>query len=108
MNALICNMLVGFVALLTGKTGEIITLSVFGALTLYVLSMLSLFKLRRDAPALERPYRTPLYPALPAVALVLSVGCLAAVTFYNLQIALIYLALISSGALLAGANQGGA
>jgi len=97
IKALICNMLIGMVALATGKTAEIITLSVFGALTLYALSMLSLFKLRRDAPELERPYRAPLYPILPAIALILSLICLVAVTVYNLQIALIYVALLGAG-----------
>src|SRR5690349_22196901 len=32
-NALLVNMVIGIIALLTGKTAEIITLSVFGALT---------------------------------------------------------------------------
>ena len=108
INALLCNMLVGFIALLTGKTGEIITLSVFGALTLYALSMLSLFRLRRDAPELERPYRAPLYPALPLVALLLAGACLVAVTMYNPQIALIYTALMLGGVVLATLMRRGA
>ncbi|MGC4020724.1 MAG: hypothetical protein QM734_01670 [Cyclobacteriaceae bacterium] len=41
-NALVANMLLGIVALLTGKTAEIITISVFGALTIYIISMISL------------------------------------------------------------------
>lgn len=97
MNALLCNMFIGFIALATGKTGEIITLSVFGALTLYALSMLSLFKLRRDAPQLTRPYLVPGYPILPAIALVLASSCLLAVTIYNIKIALIYLSLMLLG-----------
>ena len=35
-NALLVNMAIGIIALLTGKTSEIITISVFGALTLYI------------------------------------------------------------------------
>lgn len=45
-NALFVNMLLGIVTLLTGKTGEIITISVFGALTLYIISMVTMLKLR--------------------------------------------------------------
>ena len=45
-NALGVNMILGIVALLSGKTSEIITLSVFGALTLYIFSMISLLRLR--------------------------------------------------------------
>ena len=100
MNALLVNMLVGFGALFTGHTDEIITLAVFGALTLYTLSMLSLFKLRTTQPELERPYRAPLYPALPMAALVLAAICLTAVTYYNQMIALIFVALMISGVVL--------
>ena len=100
VNALIATMVVGFGALLTGKTGEIITLAVFGALTLYILSMLSLLKLRRDQPDLERPYRTPWYPVTPVVALSLAIICLAAVTYSSPLIGLIFFALMLSGALI--------
>jgi ethanolamine permease len=50
---------IGIVTLLTGRTGEIITISVFGALTLYVISMISLLRLRKKEPTLERPFRVP-------------------------------------------------
>ncbi|MDQ6609925.1 MAG: ethanolamine permease, partial [Bacteroidota bacterium] len=72
-NALLANMTVGIIALLTGKTAEIITISVFGALTLYIFSMISLLRLRRGEPQLERPFKVPLYPLLPVVALAISV-----------------------------------
>ena len=97
INALLLNMLIGFVALLTGKTGEIITLACFGALTLYALSMLSLLKLRQSQAELERPYLAPFYPFFPIVALVLAVLCLAAVTYYNPTIAMIYIFLLIVG-----------
>jgi len=95
--ALITNMLCGIVALLTGKTGEIITISVFGALTLYVVSMIALFKLRSSEPKLERPFITPLYPVLPAIALVLASLCLVSLTVFNLKLALIYLGILALG-----------
>jgi len=72
--ALLANMLVGLGALATGKTAEIIAVAVLGALTLYVVSMLSLFKLRSSRPDLPRPFRTPLYPVVPGVALALAIG----------------------------------
>ena len=49
------NMVLGMIALISGKTAEIITLSVFGALTLYILSMISMLRLRKNEPGLERP-----------------------------------------------------
>ncbi|MDA0713404.1 MAG: ethanolamine permease [bacterium] len=93
--ALIINMLVGIVALLSGRTGEIIILAVFGALTLYFISMLSFFKLRLTQPQLIRPFRTPLVPLLPATALVLSGLFLLSMCFYHPQIACVYFSLLT-------------
>lgn len=94
-NALVVNMLVGIVALLTGKTGEIITIACFGALTLYVVSMVSLFVLRRREPNLARPFRVPGYPVVPAVALAIATVALVAVTVYNPVLALVYFGILA-------------
>jgi ethanolamine permease len=93
-NALIANMLIGILALLTGKTGAIITLSVFGALTLYVISMISLLRLRTTEPNLTRPFVVPLYPIPPIAALIIATLSLIAVTVYNVQLAGLYLLLM--------------
>lgn len=89
-NALIANMLLGIVAILTGKTGEIITIACFGALTLYIISLVSLFKLRKLAPQMPRPFKVPFYPYFPLVALVIASTALVAMTCYNLQLSLIF------------------
>jgi len=89
-NALVVNMLIGIVALLTGKTGEIITIACFGALTLYIVSMFSFFALRKNEPDLARPFKVPLYPFFPACALIIASLALVAMTIYNLKLALIY------------------
>lgn len=96
-NALIVNMILGLAALLTGRTGEIITISVFGALTLYAISMISLFRLRRDKPMLHRPFKTPFYPWSPLIALCLSVFCWVAMAYYNPKLAAIYLGMVGIG-----------
>ena len=93
-NALILNMLIGIAALLTGKTTEIITIACFGALSLYIISMISLLVLRRKEPDLERPFRVPLYPVFPIVALVIAVVALIAITVENPMLALIYVGLL--------------
>ena len=93
--ALVANMVVGIIALFTGHTGEIITISVFGALTLYIVSMISMFKLRKDAPEMERPFKVPFYPATPIVAIVIAVVSLIAVIYYNLLLAGIYLLILA-------------
>ena len=96
-NALIVNMLLGIAALLTGKTVEIITVAVFGALTLYVLSMMSLLKLRKSEPNLERPFKVPFYPILPIIALVIGVFSLIAMSYYNQTLALWYFGVLAAG-----------
>jgi ethanolamine permease len=93
-NALVVNMVIGILALVLGKTGEIIIISVLGALTLYILSMISVFTLRRQEPNLERPFRVPAYPWLPAVALVIAgLALLAMVRIYFL-LSLAYFAIL--------------
>lgn len=94
--ALVINMLIGIVTLYFGNTQEIIKLSVFGALSLYILSMYSFLKLRKDFPGLERPFKAPFYPYAPVIALVIAGISLVAMTYYNLKLAIIY------GSILAG------
>lgn len=92
--ALLANMSLGIIALLTGKTAEIITLSVFGALTLYIISMIAILKLRKKEPHLERPFKVPLYPASPIVALAIAGVSFIAMMVYNFQLGLIYIGLL--------------
>ena len=97
--ALVFNMCVGLLAIVSGRTADIITLSVFGALALYVLSMTALFRLRKLEPELVRPYRALAYPWLPAIALVLSLICAAAMIVTNLGIAAVFMGLMVAGVL---------
>ncbi|MEM9527529.1 MAG: ethanolamine permease [Bacteroidota bacterium] len=78
--ALLFNTFIGVIALFTGRTGEIITIACFGALTLYIVSMVSIIKLRQKEPALNRPFRVPLYPATPIIALVIASVAFVAMT----------------------------
>jgi len=94
-NALIINMLIGIMALLTGKTSEIITIAVFGALTLYVLSMITVIALRKKEPDMVRPFRVPLYPYFPFIALVIALVSLIAMTTLNGKLALIYFGILA-------------
>jgi len=75
-------------------TASIVTMAVFGALTMYVVSMLALFRLRRSEPSLARPYRAPLYPVAPAFALVMAGICLVALIVYNPLIFAIFAAVM--------------
>ena len=93
-NALLLNMVIGIIALFTGKTAEIITIACFGALSLYIISMISLLTLRRKEPQLERPFRVPFYPASPIIALLIAGFAFLAITIYNPVLALIYFAIL--------------
>ena len=95
-NALLVNMVIGIIALLSGKTSEIITISVFGALTLYIVSMVSFLKLRKNEPELERPFKVPMYPVFPVVALVLSILSFVAMAIYNFKLVGIYLLMMGA------------
>ncbi|ARO54517.1 ethanolamine permease [Methylorubrum zatmanii] len=81
-------------------TASIVTMAVFGALTMYVMSMAALFRLRASEPDLARPYWAPLYPYAPAFALVMAVVCLIALIVYNPLIFAIFAAVMSAAVLL--------
>ena len=93
--ALLANMGIGIIALFTNKTAEIITISVMGALTLYTIAMLSLLKLRKKEPHMSRPFKVPLYPLMPLLALVLSTLCLIFIAFHQPILFFIYLGILT-------------
>lgn len=78
-------------------TAAMITMAVFGAIVMYIMSMLSLFKLRRSEPNLARSFRAPGYPVVPAIALAIALVCLSAMIWFNGVLALIFLGLMAIG-----------
>ena len=78
-------------------TAAMITMAVFGAIVMYIMSMLSLFRLRRVEPALERPFRAPGYPVVPAIALALAVVCLLAMAWFNRVIGVVFVVFMAVG-----------
>jgi ethanolamine permease len=104
--AIIVGGIVGIIAIFSEElisiggqslTGSIITMSVFGALTSYIISLFSLFRLRKTEPKRERPFKTPLYPYLPLIALVLAFICITTMIILNFEIFLVYLSLLILG-----------
>ena len=86
-------------------TASIVTMSAFGALTMYVMSMASLFRLRALEPGLERPYRAPLYPFAPAFALALASAAMLAMIYFNPLIFCIFLAIMAALGVVALAGR---
>lgn len=89
-------------------TANMITMAVFGAILMYIMSMLSLFKLRKTAPTMERPFKAPWYPLAPAFALVSACICMAAMVYYNFALFIVFLVFMGAGYLyfaLTGAQR---
>ena len=99
-NALIFNTIIGIIALFTGKTGEIITIACFGALTLYIVSMVALLQLRQKEPDLVRPFKVPFYPFTPIVALVIASVAFVAITWFNFELAVVYFGIVGGAFLI--------
>ena len=94
-NALVLNMLIGIIALFTGKTGDIITIACFGAIVLYIFAMIAVLVMRKKEPALERPFRVPMYPFFPLVALAIALFSLVAMITLNIKLSLIFFAILA-------------
>jgi ethanolamine permease len=78
-------------------TANIVTMSVFGAILMYIISMLSLFRLRRTEPDMERAFKAPLYPFVPAFALICAVVCLASMIYNYGPLAIAFVGLLGAG-----------
>jgi ethanolamine permease len=76
-------------------TANIVTMSVLGAIVMYIMSMWSLFVLRRKEPALERPFPAIGYPVLPAIALGLALLCLITMVWFNPLVSAIFAGLMA-------------
>jgi ethanolamine permease len=93
-NALLLNMCIGIIALFTGKTGDIITIACFGAIVLYISGALSVLVLRKKEPDMQRPFKVPLYPFMPLVAMAIALAALVAMTVLNPQPALLFFGIL--------------
>lgn len=78
-------------------TANLITMSVFGAIVMYIVSMLSLFALRKNEPRLERPFTAVAYPIFPAIALGLATISLVTMIYFNQQLTVVFFGLMALG-----------
>jgi len=81
-------------------TASIVTMSALGAIVMYIISLLSLVRLRHREPQLVRPFRVPLYPLFPLIALTIAAVSLVAIVYYNPAVAALFAALGVLGALV--------
>ena len=82
-------------------TASVVTLSALGALTMYIVAMAALFRLRTTEPGLQRPFMAPAYPFAPGFALVMASVALVTMVWTNREIAAIFVAVM---ALLVGGS----
>jgi ethanolamine permease len=78
-------------------TANLITMAVFGAIVMYIVSMMSLFALRKNEPNLERPFAAVAYPLFPAVALGLAILSLMTMIYFNQQLTVVFFGLMVLG-----------
>jgi ethanolamine permease len=97
--ALILNAVIGIIALLSGQTSELITIACFGAITLYLNSLVSFFRLRKKEPALHRPFIAPWYPLSQAMALGIAIISLISMFYFNPKPGMIYIAMLATGSI---------
>lgn len=103
--AIIAGAVVGVAAILSDDmqfngmtlTANLITMSVFGAIVMYIVSMMSLFALRKNEPNLVRPFKAVAYPLFPIIALVLALLSLLTIIYYNQQLTLVFFGLMAVG-----------
>ena len=106
--AIAATVLIGGAATLSGKTDALITLSVLGAVGVYLVSMAAMIKLRASEPDLERPYRAPGFPWAPRVAMALAAVSAVSVAVGAPAVFAAYAAVMAAGAGLWRATRRGA
>lgn len=67
------GILLGIISILlifSGKFDQLTDLLIFVIWIFYVMTFFAVFILRKNQPNLERPYKVPLYPIVPAIAII--------------------------------------
>jgi basic amino acid/polyamine antiporter, APA family len=57
---------------LSGKYGELLDYVIFVVLIFYILTIIGIFRLRKNKPEIHRPYKAFGYPVLPAIYILLA------------------------------------
>ena len=91
--ALIAGGVVGIVSIVVGRTDLLIILSVLGAALMYIISMLSLIRIRKAEPLLRRPYKTFKY--MPHIAIALTFICLLAIIVTNVTMSIYFFGIMA-------------
>ena len=83
--ALWIQCLVACVLCLSGRYGDLLDMITFVAVIFYVLTIAGIFILRIKKPLLERPYKAPAYPFLPALYIIMGLAFCILLIIYKPQ-----------------------
>lgn len=93
--ALIAGTCIALAFLATGTFNSVLALMAFFFVAMYAMVFTALFVKRRRAPAARRPFRVPLYPWVPAIALIGSLLFLAGAIWSDPRNSLIALTMLA-------------
>ena len=68
---------------LSGTYGQLLDYVIFAVLIFYVLTIFGLFRLRKNRPEIDRPYRAFGYPVIPLIYIILAVIVMLILLFYK-------------------------
>lgn len=88
--ALLAGAIFGILALVLLDTSKLVVLSTIGAVVVYIISMLALFRLRQTHPTMPRSFKAPFYPVFPAIALLLAIVALVAMVYFYSWLSLLF------------------
>lgn len=69
----------------SGSYGILIKFATFGSMLFYIVTIAGLFRLRRIAPEMNRPYKALGYPVIPFLYLVFAVGICVSLMVFTFQ-----------------------
>ena len=82
---------------LSGSFNTLSDMAMFSLWIFNVLSFIAVIKFRKDRPDIERPYKVPLYPFVPIIAILGGIIVLLSALITQTYLALIGLVLTGSG-----------
>ncbi|WP_163654918.1 APC family permease [Listeria sp. PSOL-1] len=68
-NCGIIILLISIIMIFTGKFNQLTDMLIFVIWIFYTMTFIAIFILRKREPELHRPYKVPLYPVIPAIAI---------------------------------------
>lgn len=69
-NSGIFTVVLAIIMIFSGKFDQLTDMSVFSIWIFYIMTFFAVFKLRKSQPNLHRPYRVPLFPFIPILAII--------------------------------------